>query len=1180
MGAGGGMANKDVDNAADNDPAKMHAQLLQNTVEMYTTPEMYPVWKTRRPVVVIDEGGGNGTDSRVAMAKSLESSGGDGTTAAEGGSEGVGGDILLNSAGGPLLHRYRYLAVTPGATINWGLCSQKEFTVDDGSASTGKNTHATSHTTPPGSDDDDEHNGMAPLKGGLSASSSSSPSPMEDGLHYGSSHDEDEEGAGEEEDDEEFPPVLYEDPVSPIMTDDSCDNTEASSEDIKKGHRGHHRVPSLYDAMGNPVVLTGSPTNKEAEESMTSLLGAGASSASFASLTISGNQYKKSPIMTWEKVSALPYRTRTIEASDVTPTMDVAAAKVDDMEEGEDVEIIDHWNKPHDSTFANYWETRKAEKEQKKRDQAASTLKGATVATQTAEAIPELDEHDDPTDTEERLYIVCYHLPVILSRDPSMGEWTACWSESLIAKSELHGVSSTRKSTWIGTISSIPQQILADPKEQEAIRQVLKEMDCIPIFFTESHIPENLLDLMYLGFCKQVLWPSYHNVDLLDLATNGWGQRQRNTLRVDPVLACEKAEAEAMERKIRSESVGDDQGVLGMGAAPTASSGEKVLQSDWDQRRLDSWWNAYIEVNRKFSQVVADLITGGDVVWVHDYHLALFPRMLREIRNETEVVGAGKGKKPVPGAPSDTVAAQQKPVRMVFFIHVPFPTSQVFRELEHGEALLEGMLHADVVGFHAFDHARHFLNAAKRILGLTYESLVGGLIGVRHRGTKVLVTVSNVSVEGDIIDALMQFPSVVDEAAALQSKHSGRSIISGIAVAQRLSGVSYKLLAFERLLTDYPVWQSKVVLLQRCLIPGARRVDEADTLREVRSLVKRIQSKFGHEVIDYEEQVGSVYPIDQRLAIWTSSQVMMHTPIREGLNLCPLEFVFARKEPADPGVVISSEFSAVSSILNGALRVNPYDIQMCVTSIDAALSMTHDERDARRARDIDFVSTSPSGLWTRNVLRDLNDATLGSLGSTKMDAVGDSSPDSILAREAELGLEHLDLPALEQAYANTKTRVIIIDFNGTLVVKEPAGKYLKREILGTSCFKPSHMTMLALQRMCSDPKNTIYVVSGDSQQNLEMAVGNVPGLGLAASNGTCFADPAGQQGRSWQYLDFGVDWNAVKKVSSYLIIFEKRRTRFIRLLFAWKAQLFYVSCTAGCYADHIKIHRKNKWFLC
>ncbi|KAL7543485.1 hypothetical protein ACHAXR_012780 [Thalassiosira sp. AJA248-18] len=1129
----GGMTKSSASGGAGGDEqAKLHARLLQNTVEMYTSPETYPIWKTRRPVVAIDEG----NDSMMEGA------------AADGEGDAEGGDINLL---GPLIHRYRYVAVTPGATIDWSLCTGKEIN-DDGSTSTKGGNH-TAATTPAGSDDYDEQ--MVPLKD-HDDDDDGDDEPQGGEFYRSSSHEEEVEK--EEDAGFDFPPVLYEHPPAPskllssddnnLPNNDDDDDDNAGDDTAKKSH-GHKRVPSLYDVQGNPVVLPGSPT-QAADHSMTSLLGA--SAASFASLTISGNTLKKTPLMTWANVSSLPYRTRSIggAAADSMPT----------AKEGEavDVEIVDHWNEGNDPAFQSYWETKQIEEESKK-----EAMKGATVEHEEDpdDVIPPLSEDDDPMDAAasaqapkpESIFIVCYHLPIILSRDPTSGQWNACWSESLISKSEMYGVSTHHNTTWIGTVSNIPVELLKDPNERQAIRTVLQTMDCIPIFFSDPN-QDNLLKDMYLGFCKQVLWPSFHNVDLLDLSMNGWGQRQQNPLRSDPVMACAVAAKEAKERRARSESVdGEGSGRGGVNFGMPGGEGDsraeqkqqQALQSNLDQRRLDSWWNAYIQVNQKFSQVVADLVSDGDVVWVHDYHLALLPRMLRKARGETEVVGGtAKRSQSVTSqnealsalGPRDPTAGaqQQKPVRMVFFIHVPFPTSQVFRELEHGEALLEGMLHADVVGFHAFDHARHFLNAAKRILGLTYESLVGGLIGVRHRGTKVLVTVSNVSVEADIIDALLEFPSVKEEAAALQRKHSGRSIISGIAVAQRLSGVSYKLLAFERLLTDYPVWQSKVVLLQRCLIPGARRVDEADTLREVRSLVKRIQKTFGNEVIDYEEQVGSVLPIDQRLAIWTSSQVMMNTPIREGLNLCPLEYVFSRKEPADPGVIISSEFSAVSSVLNGALRVNPYDIQMCVTSIDCALSMSFDERDARRGRDIDFVSSCPSGLWTRNVLRDLNDATLGSLGCTKMDAVGASSPDSKVALEAELGLERLDLPALEHAYAVTKTRVIIIDFNGTLVVKEPAGKYLKREILGTSGFKPSHMTTLALRRLCSDPKNTVYVVSGDSQPNLELAVGNVPGLGLAASNGTCFSDPGGQK-RVWHYLDFGVDWTAVKKVAMPII---------------------------------------------
>ena len=1029
--------------------ARMQNRLLQNTVEMCTDPESYPIWKTTKPVVVIDDGG-------IAMERDDQNS------------------------EGPMLHRYRYVAVTPGSSIDWSLCTKRDHD-DDGSASTGRG-NLTVATTPPGSDDDVEEDEEHTTS---TTSRRSNLAAEEVGeIFHGESHEE-------EEAEFQFPPVLYENPIPPSSEDSTNNNGKDGDAETKT--KKHRRQSSLVDAFGNPVVLSGSEPEEETAPPSSRL----SSATSFSSLVGSENPLA---VLTWEGVNALPYRTRSLTYSD--------------DEDVQNVEVVDHWNVSSDPSFQPYWSLEKSE---------TDSIKGATITGKESPAVDEANEDDDPMDNSEpeqleqesSMFIACYHLPVILTRDEGTSSWTACWSESLIAKSERHGVSSTRKTTWLGTVSNIPAQALRDPKEREAIRKVLEPMDCIPIFFEEEH----LLDLMYLGFCKQVLWPSFHNVDLLELATNGWGQRQKRMSISDPVEACRLAAAEAQSRK-RSGSVSQE---------PI-----KQVQSDWDQSRLDSWWQAYIKVNQTFSQVVSQLVSGGDTVWVHDYHLALMPRMLREARGETDVVTDLK-KSPlysIDDSNSDEGAKDAvHPVRMVFFIHVPFPTSQVFRELEHGEALLEGMLHADVVGFHAFDHARHFLNAAKRILGLTYESLAGGLIGVRHRGTKILVTVSNVSVETDIIDALLVFPSVQEESTYLKKKHEGRSIIAAIDVAQRLSGVNLKLLAFERLLTDYPVWQSQVVLLQRCLIPATRRVDEADTLREVRALVQRIQARFGDAVIDYEEQVGSVLPIDQRLAIWGSSHVVMHTPIREGLNLFPLEYVYARKEPASPGIVIASEFSAVSAILNGALRVNPFDIKMCVISIDYALSMTSGEKDARRGRDIGFVSTCPSGLWTRNVLRDLNDATDE---SARTEAVGDGSPESILAREIELGLEKLDLSAVEHAYKSSKNRVVIIDFNGTLVVKEPAGKYLKREILGTSGFKPSQLTSLALSRLCADPKNTVYVVSGDSQQNLEMAVGNIPGLGLAASNGACFTDP-GHSEREWEYLDFGVDWNAVKVVAMPII---------------------------------------------
>lgn len=594
-------------------------------------------------------------------------------------------------------------------------------------------------------------------------------------------------------------------------------------------------------------------------------------------------------------------------------------------------------------------------------------------------------------------------------------------------------------------------------------------------------------------------------------------------------------------------------------------------ESNWDQSRLDRWWEAYVRVNKIFSDIVASVIKPFDILWVHDYHLSLLPKHLdasgiltignndglisdnaafRNIVtiNQTKELSCESVVSPL------TQKGRGRTIQMVFFLHIPFPTSQVFRELKHGEAILEGMLHADVVGFHAFDHARHFLNASKRLLGLSYESLLGGLIGVRYRGTKVLVTISNVSIESNVVESVMRLPSVDERYGQLKQKHSDKIIIAGVDIAQRLSGVSLKLLAYESFLNDYQnIWRTKVVLVQRCLVPGSRKTDEANTLLHVHYLVQRIQKVFGPNVIDYEEIYGSSLPMDERLAIWYASDVFMSTSIREGLNLLPLEYVFVRKAPLQAGVTITSEFSAVSSILNGALRVNPFDIRATSSSIDKALTMSTKEKNGRRERDIDFISNSPSGMWTRNVLCDLNDVILGikeehssivkrrvSRDETRLKGRGPVA--TKLAVDIDMAIAPLNFSAVNAAYTRASNRVLLIDFNGTVVMKEPPGKYLKREMLGAPGNKPLSEVINALNKLCSDEKNTVYVVSGDTKTNIEDAVGSISGLGLASGNGGSMSQPLnilkrGKKNqmetieRIWRTSDLGVDWEAVKRIS-------------------------------------------------
>lgn len=379
-------------------------------------------------------------------------------------------------------------------------------------------------------------------------------------------------------------------------------------------------------------------------------------------------------------LTQLPYRTLDINVE----TGEVVSPAPEDR--------LDTWNYPEDASFRAY-QIRES-MSMSKNQQAAKFLQRSSQSTLSDDAMQDDDveitsmplsggertsQLASNKNTAPKILFICFHLPVVVVK--VQGQWQATWSESLLALKEGSKIVSTYRTHWIGTVTPHPPIVNED--DRQAVRKVLAELNCTPIFLNPSTRQAH-----YYGFCKQVLWPAFHNIDLLDLSTSS--------------------------------------GVGATGGTSASSSGHAA--SDWDQSRLDHWWQAYKQVNQDFATVVNGLVDRdcSTYLWIHDYHLSLLPSYLNQ--------------------------EPARSCRKVFFLHIPFPTSQIFRELECGEEILTGMLHADVVGFHAFDHARHFLNAAKRILGLNYESLVGGLIGVNYLSKTVLVSMSNVSIEPKMAD--------------------------------------------------------------------------------------------------------------------------------------------------------------------------------------------------------------------------------------------------------------------------------------------------------------------------------------------------------------------------------------------------------------------------------------------
>lgn len=269
-------------------------------------------------------------------------------------------------------------------------------------------------------------------------------------------------------------------------------------------------------------------------------------------------------------------------------------------------------------------------------------------------------------------------------------------------------------------------------------------------------------------------------------------------------------------------------------------------------------------------------LLADDVAWIHDYGLGMLPHYLSLAYSARH----GAGTRPA----------------MVFYMHAPFPTSEIFRTLHIRDELLQSLLKCDMVGFHTFNYARHFLHAAKRLLGVASRTRRGGSLALDVEGRQVLVGISHVGVEASTLERWMASIEAATTASTLAKKYGGKVIIAGFDSCQRLSGVALKLLAFEKLLTDNPVYRKKVVLVQRCELRGALKQDIARTSRELKQRVQEINKTFaadsGGPVVDYEEREW--FPPAYRVGVFHQADVLLQTPVREGLNMLALEYTYVR----------------------------------------------------------------------------------------------------------------------------------------------------------------------------------------------------------------------------------------------------------------------------------------------
>ncbi|HEY4219071.1 MAG TPA: trehalose-6-phosphate synthase [Gemmatimonadaceae bacterium] len=328
--------------------------------------------------------------------------------------------------------------------------------------------------------------------------------------------------------------------------------------------------------------------------------------------------------------------------------------------------------------------------------------------------------------------------------------------------------------------------------------------------------------------------------------------------------------------------------------------------------RVDGW-DTYETVNLRYADAVADAWRPGDVVWIHDYQLLRVPRLVRER---------------IPDA------------RIGFFLHVPFPNPEIFFTLPVRRWLVEGMLGADLIGFHTRRYRGHFTAAMRRLFGIEMDPATAT---IHYDDRDIGLGIFPMGIDADAFASLARQPDVAAHTADL--KGSNVRLLLGIDRLDYTKGIQRRLLALERLLTVHPEWCGHVRLIQ-VAVPSRGRVGAYRRLRtEVESLVGRINGEFGTPSWTPIQYLHRSVPTMTLVALYRAADVMLVTPVRDGMNLVAKEFVACRDD--DDGVLILSEFAGAADELTDACIVNPYDVDGVAETIHAALSLSRAEREAR-----------------------------------------------------------------------------------------------------------------------------------------------------------------------------------------------------------------------------------------
>lgn len=489
-----------------------------------------------------------------------------------------------------------------------------------------------------------------------------------------------------------------------------------------------------------------------------------------------------------------------------------------------------------------------------------------------------------------------------------------------------------------------------------------------------------------------------------------------------------------------------------------------------DGRAEQRSWADYCRMNNLFADRIVEIYKPGDIVWIHDYHLLLLPRLLRQ-RVPNMYIG--------------------------FFLHVPFPSSEFFRSLTRRNEVLAGILGSNMIGFQSLSYASHFSSCCTRIL--KFDSTCDR---VSAYCADVVIDVFPVGIDAAAVrTAAFESPIVDDKIADIRKAYAGKKVIVGRDRLDSARGVVQKLMAFELFLNRHPEWRGKVILVQitsPTVIDVGNDQTDRKTPNKISELVEKINGLYGSLSFSPVHHYPQYFSREEYFAILRVADLALTTSVRDGMSTASLEYVVCQQRSYGP--LILSEFSSTAEVLSAAAHINPWDLGEVCEAIDRGLTMSLEEKKRQHASLYRTAMSNTGPSWSSEYLKRF---------LTRLPSFNRS-----------IGTPSLDTTKAICQYNRASKRLFMVDYDGTLtpIVQDPKAA------------TPSDQVLRTLRSLAADSKNAVWIISGRDQTFLDEWMGQVPELGLSAEHGCFISQPRNLE---WENLTEKMDmgWQtAVLKV--------------------------------------------------